>query len=75
MRRRHKGEGRGDDLARDAQRLHTNLQCYHAIGEKRYVLHPEVFSQFGFKLAVELAVVREPLVIPNLAQIGDELVQ
>ena len=67
---RDERERRCDDFARDAQRLHANLQSHHAVGEQRDVLHAKVFRQSGLKLAVELAVVGEPLVVPNLLKIG-----
>ena len=39
VRRRHKSEWRGDDLARDAQCQPSHQQGNHAIGEERDDLH------------------------------------
>ena len=75
MRGGHKGIGRGDDLARNAQSLQCGDQRNGAVGEKRNVLYPQVLAQHFFQLVVKWATVGQHLAVPYFLQIGHELFQ
>ena len=75
MRRGHERERRRDNFARDAERLKSDLQRDHPVGEQRDILDTEVLGEFRLELFVEFAAVREPFVVPYLPQIRDEIVQ
>ena len=60
--------GRGDDLARDVERLQRRDQRQSAVGEHADVGHLEVFAQGGLKALVEDAIVGNPLVVPHLLE-------
>jgi len=72
---RHKSKWRGDDLTRELQGLHSDLQRYHAIGEETHVLDTQILSQCRLELLVELAVIGQPLGFPYLLEVRDELDQ
>ncbi|MDT4842844.1 hypothetical protein FQZ97_767590 [compost metagenome] len=71
----HERIRRGDDLARDAHRLECRDQRDRAVGEERDVLHAQVLAQRLLQLLVERPTVGEDLVVPDLLQVGQELVQ
>lgn len=75
VRRRHECEWRRDDFARDAERLKSDLQRDHPVGEQRDILDAEIFGEFRLELPVEFTVIREPFIVPYLPQIRDEIVQ
>gem|GEM_PF-2144811 len=72
---RDEGERCGDDFARDPQGLHPQLQRNHPVGEKTHIFDAQVLRQRRFKLLVELAVIRQPLRLPDFLKIRNELFQ
>ena len=64
----HKTVGRGDDFARDTERLQGCQQRQGAVGEQADVRHFQVLGQCLLQLLVELPVVRNPLTRPNLLE-------
>ena len=75
VRRRHKAVRCGDDLAADVQRLQCRDERQGAIGEQADVGHLEVLAQGSLEALVEVAVVGDPLAVPNLAQHRMEVVK
>src|ERR1035441_9986417 len=71
----HKGEGRGDDFARDTSVLYYRLKRNHTVGEETEMFDAQILSQSRFKLLVELTIVGQPFRLPYLFKIGDELLQ
>ncbi|MOA59258.1 hypothetical protein D3C78_1838310 [compost metagenome] len=72
---RDEGVGRGDDFAGDAQCLQRGDQGQGAIGKQRDVFHPEVIGQFLLQLLMKGAAVGQALAVPDLLQVGNELLQ
>lgn len=60
--------GGGDDLARDAERLQGGDERQGAIREEADIGHAEVFGQGFFQLLVVVAVVGNPLALPDIGQ-------
>ena len=64
----HEAVGGGDDLACDAESLQSGDEWQGAIREEADVGHAEVVSQSFFQLLVVVAVVGNPLALPDISQ-------
>ncbi|MOA46255.1 hypothetical protein D3C78_1687460 [compost metagenome] len=72
---RDEGVRRGDDLARHAQCLQRRQQGNGAVVEERDVLDTEVVGKSSFQFLVHRPAIGEDLVLPDVLQIGEELIQ
>ena len=75
MRRRHERIGRRDDFAGDPQCLKRRDQSNRGVGEQCDVLDPKVLAQLLFELLMKGSAVGEDLALPDLPQIGNELLE
>lgn len=73
---RHETVGGGDDLALgDTQRLQCRNQRQGAVGKEGDILHPQILRQCTLQLLVVVAIVGNPLAIPDILEQGVVLLQ
>ncbi len=67
--------GRGYHLTRNAQGLESRDEGKGAVGKYGDIVHTEIAGKRLLQLFVERAIVGNPFAVPNLLQVGDELIQ
>ena len=69
------GEGRGDDLPAQLQRLQDGLKRKMAVGEQTHMGHAEIILQRALESLVLLAHVGQPMAVPDAADLRAVLVK
>ena len=71
----HKAVRGGNDFARNAQHLQSAHQRQRAVGEQADIGDFQILAQGFLQLLVVMAVIGQPLAVPDIPQVRQEIIQ